>query len=106
MGFIDPIQTTMDASADLSKMKVADLKKELKARGLPVVGNKNELVERLQEAILAGGEVLTGGTGGEEDEEEFDEEEILGDVDELGDEDTNLTEQEEEAALALLENSG
>jgi len=96
----------MDASADLSKMKVADLKKELKARGLPVAGNKNELVERLQESILAGGEVLAGGAGGDEDEEEFDEEEILGDVDALDDEDTNLTEQEEEAALALLENEG
>jgi hypothetical protein len=29
-------------------MKVPDLKKELKARGLSVTGNKTELLERLQ----------------------------------------------------------
>lgn len=32
-------------------MKVADLKKELRARGLAITGNKNELVERLQAAL-------------------------------------------------------
>ncbi|CAG5103635.1 Similar to Sarnp: SAP domain-containing ribonucleoprotein (Mus musculus) [Cotesia congregata] len=37
--------------SELSKMKVADLKVELKQRGLPTTGNKNELVERLQLAI-------------------------------------------------------
>lgn len=31
--------------------QVADLKAELKQRGLPITGNKNELVERLQLAI-------------------------------------------------------
>lgn len=36
---------------ELSKMKVADLKLELKQRGLPTTGNKNELVERLQLAM-------------------------------------------------------
>ncbi|XP_066586662.1 SAP domain-containing ribonucleoprotein [Prorops nasuta] len=36
---------------ELSKMKVADLRIELKNRGLPTTGNKNELVERLQLAI-------------------------------------------------------
>ncbi|XP_034945767.1 SAP domain-containing ribonucleoprotein [Chelonus insularis] len=36
---------------ELSKMKVADLRAELKQRGLPTTGNKNELVERLQFAI-------------------------------------------------------
>jgi len=33
---------------------VADLRAELKQRGLPAVGNKNELVERLQLAIQGG----------------------------------------------------
>lgn len=37
--------------SELSKMKVADLKIELKQRSLPTTGNKNELVERLQLAI-------------------------------------------------------
>lgn len=32
---------------DYSSMKIADLKKELKAKGLPVSGKKEELVERL-----------------------------------------------------------
>ncbi|XP_046743563.1 SAP domain-containing ribonucleoprotein [Diprion similis] len=36
---------------ELSKMKVADLKLELKQRGLPTTGNKTELVERLQLAM-------------------------------------------------------
>lgn len=34
--------------------KVANLKVELKQRGLPTTGNKNELVERLQLAIHGG----------------------------------------------------
>lgn len=33
---------------------MADLKKQLKMRGLPVTGNKTELVERLQEALQSG----------------------------------------------------
>ncbi|XP_063978588.1 SAP domain-containing ribonucleoprotein isoform X2 [Diachasmimorpha longicaudata] len=37
--------------SELSKMKVADLKADLKQRGLSTTGNKNELVERLQLAI-------------------------------------------------------
>jgi hypothetical protein len=40
-----------------SYLQVADLKKELKARGLNTVGNKPELVERLQ-ISLQGGELL------------------------------------------------
>jgi len=42
---------------DVSKMKIADLKKELKALGLSVDGKKNELVERLEEALSAQDEV-------------------------------------------------
>lgn len=57
------------AAVDLSKMKVADLKKELKNRGLSVEGKKNELQERLQEALAADGSVL----GAPDDEEEIDE---------------------------------
>jgi len=33
--------------SDFASMKIADLKKELKAKGLPVSGNKQELIERL-----------------------------------------------------------
>ena len=33
-------------------MKVAELKKELKSRGLSTTGNKNELIERLQLAVM------------------------------------------------------
>jgi len=39
---------------DVLKMKVADLKRELKLRGLPIIGNKTELQERLQSALLDG----------------------------------------------------
>merc|ERR1711970_1138843 len=80
-----------DVSVDLAKMKVADLKNELKQRGLPVDGKKNELVERLEEA-LAADDSFVGATGdgddAEEEEAEVDEDELLegedaeGDVDE------------------------
>jgi len=36
--------------SDFASMKIADLKKELKAKGLPMSGNKQELVDRLQQA--------------------------------------------------------
>ncbi|KAJ8970876.1 hypothetical protein NQ314_001001 [Rhamnusium bicolor] len=39
------------SSLDITKLKVPDLKKELKMRGLSTTGNKNELVERLQTAL-------------------------------------------------------
>ncbi|EDW96660.2 uncharacterized protein LOC6536366 [Drosophila yakuba] len=39
---------------DVTKMKVADLKRELKLRGLTVNGNKTELQDRLQTALLEG----------------------------------------------------
>ncbi|GBL90866.1 hypothetical protein AVEN_27979-1 [Araneus ventricosus] len=38
---------------DIENMKVAELKKKLKDIGLPITGNKSELVERLQGSILA-----------------------------------------------------
>lgn len=69
-------------TTDVSDMKVADLKRELKVRGLSVNGNKNELQDRLQTALE--GEPLLEDTSitGEDilDEEGVlsDEEKILG----------------------------
>ncbi|XP_076164199.1 SAP domain-containing ribonucleoprotein isoform X2 [Ptiloglossa arizonensis] len=59
---------------ELSKMKVADLKIELKQRGLSTTGNKNELVERLQLAIHDSALSLD-----ETAEEILDEDAVLGD---------------------------
>lgn len=47
-----------DAATDISKMKVADLKRELKNRGKSTVGNKTELTERLQAALIEGDNTL------------------------------------------------
>lgn len=79
----------MDASSDLNKLKVAELKNELKLRGLSTVGKRSELLERLQNAIASGVEVGEG--------EEIDEDEILAGAD---DDDEGLTPAEEEQALA------
>jgi len=46
------------ADADYGAMKIADLKKELKAKGLPVSGKKEELVERLQNHNESGTDLL------------------------------------------------
>ncbi|XP_029850261.2 SAP domain-containing ribonucleoprotein [Ixodes scapularis] len=43
----------------IKNMKVADLKKELKARGLSTTGNKSELVERLEAAAGVPKDLLT-----------------------------------------------
>nr|XP_033338938.1 SAP domain-containing ribonucleoprotein isoform X2 [Megalopta genalis] len=59
---------------ELSKMKVADLKIELKQRGLTTSGNKTELVERLQLAIHDSALSLD-----ETAEEILDEDAVLGD---------------------------
>merc|ERR1711874_898248 len=62
-----------DVSVDLTKMKVADLKNELKQRGLPVDGKKNELVERLEAALAADGSFVGEPTG----DDDADEDELL-----------------------------
>lgn len=71
------------SETDVLKMKVADLKRELKLRGLSTTGNKTELQERLQTALLEGDLSL---------EDTAISEELL-------DEDV-LTDEEEKAALA------
>ena len=43
---------------DITAMKVADLKKELKNRGLSTTGKKDELIERLQLALAKPGDDL------------------------------------------------
>lgn len=60
---------------ELSKMKVADLRMELKQRGLSATGNKNELVERLQLAIHGDSTLSLD----ENTEEILDEDAVLGD---------------------------
>jgi len=54
----------------LAKLKVSDLKNELKIRGLSQIGKRSELLERLQNAIEAG-------VSAEGNEEDFDEDELL-----------------------------
>merc|ERR1711887_80244 len=61
----------MDVNTDLTKLKVAELKNELKVRGLSTVGKRTELLDRLKEAIADGVEVNDG------EGEEIDEDEIL-----------------------------
>ncbi|KAM7363807.1 uncharacterized protein ACRADG_000571 [Cochliomyia hominivorax] len=67
---------------DVSNMKVADLKRELKVRGLSVAGNKTELQERLQAAMVGEPLLEDSSLVGEDilDEEGVlsDEEKILG----------------------------
>ncbi|XP_076326284.1 uncharacterized protein LOC143233680 isoform X2 [Tachypleus tridentatus] len=65
---------------------VADLRKELKLRGLAITGNKNELIERLQEAMH-----LSKDVDQTEPRDEVDEDEVLGD-EHLSGEDSKPTE--------------
>lgn len=81
----------MDSLGDLTKLKVADLKKELKVRNLSQVGKRSELLERLQKGIASG---VSAEEGNEDDE--FDEDEILAG----GDDEDDITAIDEEKVLA------
>ncbi|XP_044736660.1 SAP domain-containing ribonucleoprotein [Chrysoperla carnea] len=84
---------------DLNKMKVADLKKELKLRGLNTVGNKNELVDRLNAALENdAGKIDNLST---ETEELMDD--VLNDDEDLDDE---IEDADVEEAEKVLENEG
>nr|CAI5818556.1 unnamed protein product [Callosobruchus analis] len=82
---------TLDSS-DFSKMKVPDLKKELKIRGLSTSGNKTELIERLQRAVKS---TDSGGTESVDDLEE----------DLLNDDDDDHIDTNESVLESVLEDS-
>jgi len=72
---------------------VADLKKELKGRGLSAVGNKTELVERLQLSLQGENSLIT------------EPDSAAGDSEEIMDEDDVLADEEEEEVLVDISTS-
>jgi len=54
---MDLTDVTVPTMEEIQNMKVADLKKKLKEFGLPITGNKTELVDRLQLACLSSKEL-------------------------------------------------
>lgn len=75
----------MADSEDLTKMKVADLKRELKAKGLSTTGNKQELMDRFQKALSMPSGLnidsrsntsINQNEGGEDSDEEEEEEDV------------------------------
>ncbi|XP_055377378.1 SAP domain-containing ribonucleoprotein [Condylostylus longicornis] len=83
------------SETDVLKMKVADLKRELKLRGLSITGNKTELQERLQSALLDGDLSL---------EDTAISEDVLLDEDGLTDEEVPVSPIPEENSTPNLEN--
>lgn len=81
---------------DLSSLKVADLRKELKLRSLPITGTKPELVQRLQEALNSDDSAM--------DDALLDEDSVLGeDDDDVSSSDNeNNTSHEVDSTSALL----
>lgn len=83
-----------EETTDYSKLKVNDLKKILKTRGLPMTGTKQELVERLQTAEASSEDLLDGSEVGDELVEDEDLERELDDSSLIGD-DTVMEKPEE-----------
>ncbi|XP_063241649.1 SAP domain-containing ribonucleoprotein [Bacillus rossius redtenbacheri] len=83
---------------DYSTMKVADLKRELKARGLSTAGNKTDLLERLQlaqQGIEADVSLAETESNAVDSEEMLDEDDVLADEDVLEDEIADIDKSEE-----------
>lgn len=71
-----------EETTDYAKLKVNDLKKILKNRGLSLAGNKQELIDRLQSAEITSEDLLDGSevgdeVGDEDLERELDESTLL-----------------------------
>ncbi|XP_050429126.1 SAP domain-containing ribonucleoprotein [Adelges cooleyi] len=96
----DNISNNTNKLEELSKMKVNDLKKELKSRGLSTVGNKQELIDRMinhsessvldiEDTVLDEDNILDEDDGLEDDfgDSDIDDSKVLGEV---AEKDTNL----------------